>query len=210
MIEANVNDSIEINYIKYFFKFIASLITIVAVVFVVYALKLGLFDDKTILVNYIKSVGIWAPIIFIILQIFQVIIPVIPGGISCLAGVLAFGPVLGFIYNFIGLMIGSCMAYYISKRYGVTLIRKIFKEETINKYLGYINNNSFKKIFFVGIILPIFPDDLLCYIAGVSTINFKSFISINLVGKIVSLLGYSLFMNLLQSSILSISLSHIL
>ena len=197
MIEVNVNDSIGNNFIKYILKFIAFFITIMAIAFVFYALKLGIFEDKNILVDYIKSVGILAPIIFIILQIFQVIIPIIPGGVSCLAGVLAFGPTLGFIYNFVGLMIGSNIVYYISKRYGINLIKKIFKENTINKYLTYINNNKFKKIFLIGIILPFFPDDLLCYIAGISTISFKEFISINFTGKIISLIGYSWILNLL-------------
>jgi len=195
MIETNEN--IDTSYIKYFFKFTTTLITILAIIFIAYALKLGLFEDKLILVNYIKSLGIIAPIIFIILQIIQVTIPIIPGGITNLAGVLAFGPILGFIYNYIGLTIGSITAYYLGKKYGLKLIRKIFEEETMNKYLPYINNKRFQNIYFITIILPAFPDDLLCYIASLSTMKFKTYIKINLIGKIISLSIYSIFMNLL-------------
>lgn len=196
MVETDIKN-IENNHLKYLFKFNVILITIVAIVFIVYALKLGIFEDKTILVNYIANYGLWGPLIFVILQILQVIIPIIPGGISCLAGVLAFGPIQGFIYNYIGLIIGSIVVYYISRKYGISIIKKLFKSDTINKYLKYINNNTFKKIFLIGIIMPGFPDDLLCYIAGISYINFKSFLSIVLLGKTISLFMYSLFMNLL-------------
>lgn len=194
MIETNMIESN--NILKNLFKFITIIITIFSIIFIIYSLKLGIFEDKNIMVNYIKNLGIIAPIIFIILQIIQVIIPIIPGSISSLAGVLAFGPIQGFIYNYIGLVIGSCIVYYLAKNYGVSLIRKIFKENTINKYLGYINSN-FKKIFFICITLPWFPDDLLCYIAGISNISFKSFIFIILIGRPISLLFTSLFITAL-------------
>ena len=197
MIETNINNNIETNnHLKYLFKFNTILITIVAIIFIIYALKLGIFEDKNILVNQINNYGILGPLIFIIFQILQVIVPIIPGGISNLAGVLAFGPIQGFLYNYIGLVIGSCLAYYISKKYGITIIQKIFKRSTINKYLKYINH-SFKTIFLICIILPGFPDDLLCYIAGISSLKFKSFLFIILIGKPISLLVYSLFINLL-------------
>ena len=192
MIEAN--DIKQNNNINNLFKFITTIITLLSIIFIIYALKLGIFNDKTLLVNYIKDLGLIAPIIFIILQITQVIIPIIPGSISSIAGVLSFGPILGFIYNYIGLVIGSIITYYLAKKYGINLIKKIFKEETINKYL---NKDKFTKLFTVAIILPYFPDDLLCYIAGISNIKFKTFIIINILGRPISLLFTSLFINIL-------------
>ena len=191
MIETKYNE-IEDNNIKYIFKFITFIITIFFVIFIVYAFKLGIYEDKDILVNYIKKLGIGAPIIFIVLQIIQVVIPVIPGGITCLAGVLAFGPVLGFIYNYIALIIGSIIVYYLASKYGIYLIRKLFKESTINKYIKYIDSKCFKALFLVSIMLPFFPDDLLCYIASISKMKFNDYFIINLLGKPISLLGYSI------------------
>ena len=66
MIETKVNEIEDNNIIKYLFKFISIFITISIIVFIIYAFKLGIFDDKYILVNYIKTLGISAPIIFII------------------------------------------------------------------------------------------------------------------------------------------------
>lgn len=191
MIETKYNE-VEDNNIKYIFKFITFIITILCVIFIIYAFKLGIYEDKDVLVNYIKELGIGAPIIFIVLQIIQVVIPVIPGSITCLAGVLAFGPVLGFIYNYIALIIGSIIVYYISVKYGIEFIKKLFKEDSINKYIKYIDSKCFRFLFLVSIILPFFPDDLLCYIASISKMKFNDYFIINLLGKPLSLLGYSI------------------
>lgn len=182
--------------LKIFFKLVTIIATLLIIYFIFYGMKIGILQDKLVLVRKMKAYGPVAPIFFIILQAIQVIFPVIPGGASCLAGVLAFGPFLGFIYNYIGLVLGSVIAFSLSKHYGLSFIQKLFSEETIQKYLVYIRNNRFEKIFFLGIFLPGLPDDLLCYIAGLSSMNYKTFLKIILVGKPFALLMYSFFMKL--------------
>ena len=170
--------------------------TLLLVLFIVYAIKIDLLTSPDILVTKIKSYGVIGPIIFLFLQIVQVVFPVIPGGASCLAGVLAFGPILGFIYNYLGLVIGSVMAYLLSYNFGLPIVKKLFKKETVNKYLKYIKTNRFERLFFLGILLPGAPDDLLCYIAGISNIKFSRFVFYIIVGKPLTLIFYSLFMKL--------------
>lgn len=172
------------------------IITILLVAFIIYAVKMNLLTSPETLVNKIKSYGLIGPIIFLLIQIIQVIFPVIPGGASCLAGTLAFGPIEGFIYNYVGLTLGSIVAYLLSRNFGLPLIKKLFKKETIDKYLKYIKTEKFEKIFFWGIFLPGAPDDLLCYISGISELTFRKFITIILIGKPLTLIFYSLFVNL--------------
>lgn len=168
------------------------LFTILLIGFIIYAFRTGMLTSKDILVDKIKSYGLIAPIVFIIIQAIQVVFPVIPGGASCLAGVLAFGPIFGFIYNYIGLTIGSICAFLISQKFGLPLISKLFKPETVDKYLNYVKQNRFDKIFFWGIFIPGAPDDLLCYIAGLTKMNIQTFIAIIIIGKPLALILYSL------------------
>lgn len=179
-------------------KITTIIITILLCIFIIYGLKEGIFSSNKELVIYMKKLGIIAPLLFIIIQIIQVVFPVIPGGASCAAGVLAFGPIWGFIYNYIGLCLGSILAFLISRKYGMKIIHKLFKEETIDKYLSYIHEHKFDKIFFWGIFLPGAPDDLLCYIAGITKMKLKTFIIIIILGKPLALLGYSIGLNLLS------------
>ena len=140
-----------------------------------------------------KSLGFIAPFFFLFLQAFQVVFPVIPGGASCLVGVLAFGSIEGFVYNYLGLSIGSVISYSLSKKYGLKIIYKLFDKSLVDKYLKYIRNNTFKKIFFLGILVPGAPDDLLCYVAGISNITLKEFIIYIILGKPLTLIFYSIF-----------------
>ena len=185
--------------LKILVSVITIIMTILICIFIIYALKVGVFESPEKLVKYIKEYGVMAPIIFIFIQIIQVVLPVIPGGASCLAGVLAFGGFAGFIYNYIGLCIGSVIAFLLSRKYGIKLVLKLFKEETVNKYVSYIKNKKFEKIFFWGIFLPGAPDDLLCYVAGVSNISFKKFLVIIILGKPLAPYLYSLFINVFPS-----------
>lgn len=196
MTETNITETNQ-NFLKIIFKIFTIILTLITISFIAYAFNLGLFKDENILINYIKKSSILAPVIFIVLQLLQVIIPILPGGLSSFVGVILFGPFLGFIYNYVSLSIGSCIAFYLSKKYGIKLIKKLFKEQTITKYTKYLENNNFKKIFLISIILPGFPDDLLCYIAGISNMKFKTFLTIIIIGKPISLLIYSLFINIL-------------
>lgn len=185
------------NALKILIQVCTILFTIAIILFIIYGIKEGIFSSNKTMLQYIKKMGFIAPLIFILIQIIQVIFPVIPGGASCLAGVIAFGPIEGFLYNYIGLCLGSVLAFLFSRKFGMKLIQKLFKQETIDKYMHYIQEHKFDKIFFWGIFLPGAPDDLLCYIAGITSMNLKTFIAIILFGKPLALIGYSVGIEIL-------------
>lgn len=180
---------------KIIFKIVSIVLTVALIAFVIYALKLQIFSSNKELIIYIRKFGILAPLIFIFIQIIQVVFPIIPGGASCLAGTLAFGGFWGFIYNYVGLCMGSTIVFFLARQYGMFLISKIFKKELIQKYIGYIKSSKFDMIFFWIILVPGFPDDLFCYLAGLSSIKTKKFIGIILLAKPLSLLMYSIFVD---------------
>ena len=172
---------------------ILTIIGIVAVIFFIYfAVKERWFLDNEILLTKIKSFGLLAPLCFILIQIVQVVLPVIPGGASCLVGVMAFGAVGGFIYNYVGLVLGSICSFLLSRKFGMSIINKLFKEKDIKKALDKINNSKYDLIFFLIILLPGLPDDLFCYISGITKMSLKKFTLIILIGKPLTLLVYSI------------------
>ncbi|MEE0092093.1 MAG: TVP38/TMEM64 family protein [Bacilli bacterium] len=172
---------------------ILTIIGIVAVIFFVYfAVKERWFLDNEILLTKIKSFGLLAPLCFILIQMVQVVLPVIPGGASCLVGVMAFGAVGGFIYNYVGLVLGSICSFLLSRKFGMSIINKLFKEKDIKKALDKINNSKYDLIFFLIILLPGLPDDLFCYISGITKMSLKKFTLIILICKPLTLLVYSI------------------
>lgn len=181
------------NLCKTLFNLFGFIMTILVILFLIYALRENIFGSNQNLINFINKWGILAPLTFILIQIIQVVFPIIPGGASCLIGVLLFGGFWGFIYNYIGLCLGSVFSFFIARKFGNKIIDCLFKKDTVDKYLGYVKSKKFDKIFIWGIFLPGAPDDLLCYIAGISGISFKKFVLTIILGKPLTLIFYSLF-----------------
>lgn len=169
---------------------LAGLIATISVA--IYLMHLGVFKDISKLQLTLGRATIFAPAVFVLIQILQVIVPIIPGGISLAAGVIIFGPVEGFIYNYIGICLGSMANFFLAKHYGKPLIQTLISEKTYDKYIGYIDNEKrFERFFAIAIFFPVAPDDTLCLIAGLTKISFKKFAAIILLGKPLSIALYS-------------------
>ncbi|MDV4558133.1 VTT domain-containing protein [Enterococcus faecium] len=159
----------------------------------IYFINLGVFKDLNALRGLVGDFIILGPIIFVFIQILQVVIPIIPGGISTAAGVLIFGPYAGFIYNYIGICIGSIIIFLLGRRYGKPFILSMISDKTYNKYIGWLDNqNRFEKLFALAIFLPVAPDDALCLMAGLTNMSVKRYTLIILIAKPLSIFLYSM------------------
>lgn len=159
----------------------------------IYFINLGVFKDLNALRGLVGDSIILGPVIFIFIQILQVVIPIIPGGISTAAGVLIFGPYAGFIYNYVGICIGSIIIFLLGRRYGKPFILSMISDKTYNKYIGWLDNqNRFEKLFALAIFLPVAPDDALCLMAGLTNISVKRYTLIILIAKPLSISLYSM------------------
>lgn len=172
---------------------LTALVIISIGIFIYYGVENHLFSDIGSLKQFINNGGIWGPLIFVIIQIIQVVIPIIPGGISCAAGVILFGPWAGLAYNYIGIVIGSFINFYLARQYGTTLVRTFVSETTYEKYSNWLEKGKkFDKFFALAIFFPVAPDDFLCMLAGLTKMSIKKFSAIILLGKPASIAMYSL------------------
>lgn len=123
----------------------------------------------------IRHKGPWAPFLFIFIQTLQVVIAPIPGNVTTMAGGLLFGPVLGFLYGSIGLILGSSSAFFIARFYGTPFVIKFAGKENYEKYSRYLTKKSQLALFLL-FLLPFFPDDMLCILAGISSLSYGTFL----------------------------------
>ena len=173
---------------------IISIIGLAATIFYMFWLwKEGILTDEVKMNEYISGLGAGGVIVFIIIQIIQVIIPIIPGGISCVVGISLFGIVKGLIYNYIGICIGSVIVFFIARRWGRPLVEKMFSEKKIQKYEAWLNKGNKMTIAFALLIVsPVAPDDFLCYLVRTMNMKFKHYLPIILLGKPLPIAIYSL------------------
>lgn len=141
---------------------------------------------------YLVKLGILAPCLFILIQIVQVVYPVIPGGLTCVLGHVVFGPFLGFIYNTVGIFIGSLISFMLARKYGAQFAKIFVSDDTYNKYIPCLDKGKyFERFLAAAFILPGFPDYFLCMVAGLGKMSLLKFTAIFLLAKPVTLYIYT-------------------
>lgn len=161
---------------------------------VAYGWRHQLFTSQDALRAYISGLGLLGAVVFVAFQAVQVVIPILPGGLGCLAGVMLFGPWMGFLYNYLGICVGSVAAFLLARQYGRPLLAAMFKPGTIQKYEAW-TARRFDGLFAAAIFFPVAPDDFLCYLAGTTTMRLRRFTAIILLGKPAAIALYSLGLN---------------
>lgn len=159
----------------------------------------GEFNSVESLQAYIARFGVFGPLALTVFQAVQVIIPVLPGFLGCAAGSVLFGPATGFWCNYIGIGSGSVIAFFLARKFGMPLLEDLFPSGKYEKWSKWASKSKSYTVFlFVAMILPLFPDDFLCYLTGVSKMTAKRFILIIILGKPWCILAYSLGFSLIK------------
>ena len=137
---------------------------------------------------FIESFGVWAPLALIAVQVAQVLAAPVPGHVVGTASGYAFGILWGTFYAWIGLTLGSAGAILLSKRYGRPFVEKVVDDSTLNQLDGLTEKHGFLP-FFLMFLLPGFPDDAVCFIAGLTNLNKWKMIAYASIGRIPGLLS---------------------
>ena len=168
-------------------------ITLVASFFlVIWLYQIGILNDKNALTDLAKSYPLLAPFLFMIIQIIQVVFPIIPGGLTTVGRFLVFNPVLAFLTNTSGIIIGSIILFYLARTYGKKFCLLFMSEETFYKYESKIDNKRAYDIFFIFcMVAPLAPADIVVMITGLTSMSYRKFITISLICRPISIIVYS-------------------
>lgn len=169
-------------------SFISSLKFCLSALFVVILLFVSAdiankYGNKTIIRNAISRYGAFAVPAFIVFQILQVVILPVPGLVSIGAGVCLFGSFLGGLYSFIGISVGSFIAFFIGRKAGRRAVVFLCGDMCDRLFVRLKNRERFLAAMFI---LPFFPDDLLCFVAGMSSMRFDYFAPIMIFSRLIS------------------------
>lgn len=143
----------------------------------------------------IASTGLFAPIVFIVASFLQVTFIPIPSSVTIIVGNYLFGFWLSFLYSYIGIILGSILAFYLGRWIGRPFVNWVVGDsKAVDEYLIKMKNKE-KVILFFMFLLPLFPDDALCSLAGILPISFLTFLFMQLLTRATSILGTLFFMS---------------
>ncbi len=146
--------------------------------------------------DYIASFGVTAVLIFILFQFLQVVVLPIPGSVSVGVGVALFGPLRCSIFSFIGIFLGSVVAFAIGRVIGYKAVCWIVGKDDLDKWLKKVKGKDYL-LLSIMFLLPLFPDDILCFVAGLSSMTWTYFIIMIIITRLISVFSTSYSLQLI-------------
>lgn len=176
-------------FLKVIAKLFVTLLGIAGLLIIIYFIlkktgALDKIDDVTDLKNTIKSYGIWSRLFFFALQFLQVTLIPLPSALTTLAGTIVFGPFQAFLISVIAIFLGSLFAFYLGKKFGKPLVRWIIGD-SYDKLEANLSKGKY--MFFLMLLFPFFPDDMLCLLVGATNMTYKFFINSVLIARPISI-----------------------
>lgn len=164
--------------------FVLIIVAIICVVAYIIMKKTGFWEEVNSMEKireWVLSGGVFSFLIFILLQILQTTILQIPAIFITIAGALIFGRWPAFIMSYVAVMIGSLIMFWIGRKAGRKFLNWLVGEDTANKWIDRMSNGKY--LFFLMMLFPLFPDDILCVVAGLTKMSFPFFFWTNVLAR---------------------------
>ena len=126
--------------------------------------------------GWIDSIGSAGIPVLLLFQIFQIVVAILPGGLVELAGGILYGPFGGFAVALFGILLGTLCAFWISRRFGEPLVRRLVNGKQFDRYKKLCASRRFEAAALLFFFLPGVPKDILIYTIGCSGVLSRRFI----------------------------------
>jgi uncharacterized membrane protein YdjX (TVP38/TMEM64 family) len=140
---------------------------------------------------FILSYGPTGALVFMLFQILQVVVAIIPGEIIQIAGGYVFGTFWGTVYSTVGITAGYLIVFFMVRFFGFRLVKELVSEKYLATYYQLINSPGSEITIFVLFLLPGMPKDILVYICGLTPVKPLQFFIIITIARFPSMLGAS-------------------
>ena len=137
--------------------------------------------------DWIGERGVWGVAAFMLLNMLQVFVAVIPGGPFSVAAGYAFGPLWGTAVCLAATTAAACLVLLLVRRFGGAAVRFLAGREPEELAL-FQKMERVEWVLFLVFLIPGSPKDVLSYAAGMTKISLPSWIVINLIGRIPGIL----------------------
>ena len=143
----------------------------------------GFLTNRQALQAWLDGFGIFAPIVFIGLQALQVIVAPIPGQVVAVVAGFLFGSFWGTVYSLTGVLIGSAIAFSLSKRFGRSFVESVLHEDVVTRFDDFVDTVGVPGLF-AFVVIPGLPDDAICFLSGLTKWSLPTFIAVIAVGRL--------------------------
>ena len=138
---------------------------------------------------FLASAGLWAPLMFVFIYAGGVCL-FLPGTLLTALGAAVFGPYFGFLYVWLGAMIGSSFAFFIGRYLGRDFAASLIGDR-LKRYDDAIERNGFATVLYLR--LMYFPFTPMNFGMGLTKVRFRDYFSGTALGIIVGTFIFTFF-----------------
>ena len=140
------------------------------------------FSDLNAVTASIRGYGLWGPAVLFVLFILQTFIAFIPGQALMVSSGYIYGFTGGILITWISLVIGGQAAFWLARRYGRPFAEKWVSTPVLDRWDKSAAGQGIG-FYVVTLVMPFFPNDAMCYVAGLGNMTFRRFLAANIIGR---------------------------
>jgi uncharacterized membrane protein YdjX (TVP38/TMEM64 family) len=144
--------------------------------------------------RFLEMAGIWAPVLYIVIYSVGVCL-FIPGTLLTGLGAAIFGAYWGFVYVWIGAMIGASAAFLVGRTLGREFAASLTGDR-LKKFDNAIERNGFATVLYLRLVY--FPFTLMNFGMGLTKVHFRDYFFGTGLGIIVGTFIFTFFIGTLK------------
>jgi len=144
--------------------------------------------------RFLDAAGLWAPVVYMVIYVLGVCL-FVPGAILTGLGAVIFGPYWGFVYVWIGAMIGASAAFFIGRTLGREFAASLVGDR-LRKYDDAIERNGFATVLYLRLIY--FPFTPMNFGMGLTKVHFRDYLFGTGLGILVGTFIFTFFIGSLK------------
>jgi len=133
----------------------------------------GDYLKPEVLGELLRTAGFWAPLVFVFIYAAAVCL-FVPGSLVTALGAVLFGPYQGFLYVWVGAMIGASAAFWIGRTLGRDLAASLVGDR-LRRYDDAIERNGFATVLYLRLIY--FPFTVMNFGMGLTKVRFWDYLA---------------------------------
>jgi uncharacterized membrane protein YdjX (TVP38/TMEM64 family) len=141
--------------------------------------------------SFVKGVGVWAPLVYILLIVSTQIIAPLSGTPIIFAGYELFGDRLQ-LYDYFAVIISGIANFWIARRFGRDLVLKMVGKKEMGKVDSFVEDYGVKTLIFLRVFQG-HLHDFISYAYGLTKMSFYPYFTITVLGRIPWLLFWQFF-----------------
>jgi len=175
-------------------KAMVFVVFVVAAIFLIRFTPVKNYLTADALGAFLEGAGLWAPVVYMMIYAVGVCL-FVPGTLLTGLGAAIFGAYWGFLYVWIGAMVGAGAAFFIGRTLGRDFAASLIGDK-LKKYDDAIERNGFATVLYLRLVY--FPFTPMNFGMGLTKVRFWDYIAGTGLGIIVGTFIFTFFIGTLK------------